>query len=122
MSSTPAATAISAASPTVVSWEPGRADIGVIRSGSRSVVTRAYATSPLRLLMPGPSAGIEPTVLWSVDLGPGRQTSSPLIGPDGTIYAMGGQGRLSAISPDGRVQWTAQTGPTLKSYLKLFRK
>ncbi len=62
-----------------------------------------------------PSAGIEPTVLWSVDLGPGRQTSSPLIGPDGTIYAMGGQGRLSAISPDGRVQWTAQTGPTLKS-------
>jgi outer membrane protein assembly factor BamB len=63
----------------------------------------------------GPSAGIEPTVLWSVDLGPGRQTSSPLIGPDGTIYAMGGQGRLSAISPDGRVQWTAQTGPTIKS-------
>ncbi len=62
-----------------------------------------------------PSAGVEPTVLWSVDLGPGRQTSSPLIGPDGTIYAMGGQGRLSAISPDGRVQWTAQTGPTLKS-------
>jgi urease accessory protein len=32
--------------------EPGRADIGVIRSGSRSVVTRAYATSPLRLLLP----------------------------------------------------------------------
>jgi len=28
---------------------------------------------------------------------------------------MGGQGRLSAIAPDGRVQWTAQTGPTLKS-------
>jgi outer membrane protein assembly factor BamB len=54
-------------------------------------------------------------VLWSVDLGPGRQTSSPLIGPDGTIYAMGGLGRLSAIAPDGRVQWTAQTGPTLKS-------
>ena len=62
-----------------------------------------------------PSAGIEPTVLWSVDLGPGRQTSSPLIGPDGMIYAMGGQGRLSAIRPDGQVQWTAQTGPTLKS-------
>jgi outer membrane protein assembly factor BamB len=62
-----------------------------------------------------PSAGIEPTVLWSVDLGPGRQTSSPLIGLDGTIYAMGGQGRLSAIAPDGQVAWTAQTGPTLKS-------
>src|SRR5258705_12351701 len=31
---------------------PGRARIGVIRSGSRSVVSRAYATSPLRLLTP----------------------------------------------------------------------
>ena len=31
---------------------PGRAHIDVIRSGRRSVVTRAYATSPLRLLMP----------------------------------------------------------------------
>jgi outer membrane protein assembly factor BamB len=63
----------------------------------------------------GPSSGIEPRVLWSVDLGPGRQTSSPVLGPDGTIYAMGGQGRLSAIAPDGTVRWTAETGPTLKS-------
>jgi outer membrane protein assembly factor BamB len=62
-----------------------------------------------------PSGGIEPQVLWSVDLGPGRQTSSPMIGPDGVIYAMGGEGRLSAIAPDGQVKWTVQTGPTLKS-------
>jgi outer membrane protein assembly factor BamB len=62
-----------------------------------------------------PSGGIEPRVLWSVELGPGRQTSSPMLGPDGTIYAVGGAGRLSAIAPDGRVKWTAQTGPTLKS-------
>jgi urease accessory protein len=31
---------------------PGTARIGVIRSGQRSVVSRAYATSPLRLLTP----------------------------------------------------------------------
>jgi len=62
-----------------------------------------------------PSAGIGPQILWSVELGPGRQTSSPSLGPDGTIYAMGGQGRLSAVSPDGYVKWTQQTGPTLKS-------
>jgi outer membrane protein assembly factor BamB len=62
-----------------------------------------------------PASGIEPQVLWSAELGPGRQTSSPMLGPDGTIYAMGGEGRLSAISPDGRVKWTIQTGPTLKS-------
>jgi len=62
-----------------------------------------------------PSAGIEPNILWSVDLGPGRQTSSPTIGPDGTIYALSGEGRLSAVTPDGRVKWTQQTGPILKS-------
>ena len=62
-----------------------------------------------------PRTGIEPIVVWSVDLGPGRQTSSPTIGANGTIYAMGGEGRLSAISPDGHVKWTAQIGPTLKA-------
>src|SRR5258706_16480554 len=41
-----------AAAPTVVPGAPGRAHIGVIRSRSRSVVSRAYATSPLRLLTP----------------------------------------------------------------------
>ena len=62
-----------------------------------------------------PPAGIEPNVLWTIDLGPGRQTSSPAIGPDGTIYAMGGQGRLSAIAPDGQLRWSVQTGPVLKA-------
>lgn len=62
-----------------------------------------------------PTSGIEPLVRWSVDLGPGRQTSSPTLGADGTIYAMGGEGRLSAIAPDGTLKWTTQTGPTLKS-------
>ena len=62
-----------------------------------------------------PEAGIEPRILWSVDLGPGRQTSSPTIGPDGTIYAMSGEGRLSAIAPDGLIRWSTQTGPTLKA-------
>jgi outer membrane protein assembly factor BamB len=62
-----------------------------------------------------PTSGIEPVIQWSADLGPGRETSSPTLGPDGTIYAMGGEGRLSAIAPDGTVKWTAQAGSTLKS-------
>src|SRR5437879_5837818 len=41
-----------AAARTEIGGAPGHARIGVIRSGSRSVVNRAYATSPLRLLMP----------------------------------------------------------------------
>jgi outer membrane protein assembly factor BamB len=42
-----------------------------------------------------------------------------VLGPDGAIYALGGNGRLSAISPDGQVRWTAQTGPVLKSSVAL---
>lgn len=41
-----------AATPTIMPGAPGRARIGVIRSGRRSVVHRAYATSPIRLLTP----------------------------------------------------------------------
>jgi outer membrane protein assembly factor BamB len=42
-----------------------------------------------------------------------------MLGPDGTIYALGGNGRLSAVAPDGQVRWTAQTGPVLKSSVAL---
>jgi outer membrane protein assembly factor BamB len=77
-------------------------------SGSPNAQGKLYA-------LQAPTAGIEPQIRWSVELGPGRQTSSPTLGPDGTIYAMGGEGRLSAIDPDGQVMWTLQTGPTLKS-------
>lgn len=52
---------------------------------------------------------------WTVDLGPGRQTSSPTLGADGTIYVTSGAGKLFALSPAGQVLWTAQTGPTVKA-------
>jgi PQQ-like domain len=78
------------------------------RSGTPEARGALYA-------LEAPTVGIEPVARWSVDLGPGRQTSSPLVGPDGTIYALSGLGRLSAITPDGDVKWTAETGPTLKS-------
>jgi outer membrane protein assembly factor BamB len=54
-------------------------------------------------------------VRWTVDLGGGRQTSSPTLGPDGTVYVTSGAGKLFAISPEGRTLWTAQTGPTVKA-------
>jgi len=47
----PPALAIPAA-PATQRHAPGQARISVIRSGSRNVVSRAYATSPLRLLTP----------------------------------------------------------------------
>jgi outer membrane protein assembly factor BamB len=53
-------------------------------------------------------------VVWSLDLEPGRATSSPIVAVDGTIYAVAGAGKLSAIAPDGTVKWTAQAGPVVK--------
>jgi outer membrane protein assembly factor BamB len=62
-----------------------------------------------------PSTGIDAQVLWAVDLGPGRQTSSPTLAPDGTIYVVSGAGKLFAIAPGGTIKWTVQTGPSLKA-------
>src|SRR5262249_16840180 len=54
-------------------------------------------------------------VKWTIDLGAGRQTASPTLGPDGTIYVTSGAGKLFALSPEGKTLWTAQSGPTLKA-------
>jgi outer membrane protein assembly factor BamB len=75
------------------------------------------ATTTLYALR-APTSGSEPQILWTVDLGPGQAGgptgNSPVIGPDGTIYALSGGGRLNAIKPDGSVLWTAQAGPAVK--------
>jgi outer membrane protein assembly factor BamB len=63
----------------------------------------------------GPGNGGTPQVVWSVDLGPGRQTSSPTLGDDGTIYVASGDGKLFAIAPDSTVRWSTSVGPVLKS-------
>lgn len=98
------------------SWHatPAIARDGTVYVGFSTDSASPEASGMLYALQ-APTAGIDPQILWAVDLGPGRQTSSPIIGADGTVYAMGGEGRLSAISPDGNIRWTAQTGPTLKS-------
>jgi outer membrane protein assembly factor BamB len=60
------------------------------------------------------SAG-QAQAVWSVDLGPGRQTASPTIGDDQTIYVVSGAGQLFAIALTGMVRWTAKVGPTIKT-------
>jgi outer membrane protein assembly factor BamB len=61
------------------------------------------------------SSGNEAQAVWSVDLGPGRQTASPTIGEDQTIYVVSGAGKLFALAPDGAVRWTAKVGPAIKT-------
>lgn len=64
-----------------------------------------------------PTSGRDAQVVWSVDFGPqsGRQTTSPTLGADGTIYVTSGVGKLHAIAADGNVKWTAQAGPNVKA-------
>ena len=78
-------------------------------------VGRGNAARTTFYALKAPASGTEAQVAWSVDFGEGQMTSSPTVGPDGTIYAVSGPGKLYAIAPDGTVKWTAQTGPTLRS-------
>src|SRR5262245_5728524 len=56
-----------------------------------------------------PASGTEPVVKWKFPL-TGRTTSSPIIGPDGTIYQLAGSGDLFAIAPDGTKRWSTKVG------------
>jgi outer membrane protein assembly factor BamB len=61
------------------------------------------------------SAGPTPQTFWTVDMGATRVMASPTVGPDGTVYVGTVGGQLFAITPDGKVKWTAKTGPAVKS-------
>lgn len=88
----------------------GTVYLGFSRPGSRAEVEATlYA---LRAPAPG---NLEAEVAWAFNLGPGRQSSSPTLGPDGTVYVISGTGWLFAISPDGQVKWSVETGPALKA-------
>ncbi len=56
--------------------------------------------------------GDQPQTAWKYDLGAGRMTSSITVGPDGTMYAISGPGKLAALNPDGTAKWTSQAGPS----------
>ena len=63
-----------------------------------------------------PTTGNEAQVAWMADVGlgqamPGSSGNSPIVAADGTIYALGGGGKVAAVAPDGSTKWTAQAGP-----------
>ncbi len=61
------------------------------------------------------ASGPSPQTVWTADLGATRVMASPTVGPDGTIYVGTAAGQLFAVTSDGKVKWTAMTGPTVKS-------
>jgi outer membrane protein assembly factor BamB len=99
------------------SWHstPALSPDGTVYLGFSRPGTRADIEGTLYALRAPSGNGVEAEVVWAVNLGPGRQTSSPTIGPDGTIYVVTGTGWLFAVSPEGEVRWTCQVGPSLKA-------
>jgi outer membrane protein assembly factor BamB len=99
------------------SWHatPALAPDGTVYLGFSRPGSRADIEATLYALRAPAAGSVEAEVAWAVNLGPGRQTSSPTLGPDGTVYIVSGTGWLFAISPDGQVRWSAETGPSLKA-------
>jgi outer membrane protein assembly factor BamB len=62
----------------------------------------------------GAAPGQRPAELWSLDIGQ-PITSSPTIGPDGAIYVAAHDGKLHAVSPDGKLRWSFATGDRIWS-------
>jgi outer membrane protein assembly factor BamB len=57
----------------------------------------------------GPAA---PVLKWAFATG-GLVSSSPALGPDGTIYCGSGDGSIYALNPDGTRKWAFPTGDTV---------
>jgi len=73
-----------------------------------------------------PAAGpVAPGVLWKFQAA-GSIVASPVIGPDGTVYLAGTDGRLYALTPDGSKKWEFQaeeslfTTPSLDAWGRLY--
>src|SRR5678815_2992002 len=50
-----------------------------------------------------------PAAKWKLQL-EGRVVGSPTVGPDGTIYVGAHDGKLHAVSPEGKELWSFTTG------------
>jgi outer membrane protein assembly factor BamB len=90
------------------------ADGSTLYLGFASGGFNAPGAATLYALSTAPN-GPSPQMQWSVDLGATRVMASPTVGPDGTVYVVTAAGQLFAVGSDGKVRWTVQTGPAIKS-------
>ena len=93
--------------PRVAGHREGRDGLRRVPSG-----TGAEAKNTLYALQ-APGSGGEGQVAWTADLGLGRRCPGARLphGRDGTIYALGGGGQVTARRPGRELKWTAQAGP-----------
>ncbi len=58
----------------------------------------------------GPQTGI---IAWNYTITTGTNYASTAIGPDGTLYMGGSDGKVYAVNPDGTVKWSCTTGGSM---------
>lgn len=101
------------------SWHttPAIAQDGTVYAGFSTGALSPAARGAFYALHAPVAGATEPQIAWSYDFGPGsgRQTSSPIIGPDGAVYAVSGVGKLYAFTPDGALKWSVPTGPNIQA-------
>lgn len=85
---------------TTVTSSPSVAPDGTIYFGTLSPDRRFYAVTP------------DGTLKWSYNAGGGIDVGSPAIGSNGTIYIGTSDGRLTALTPGGAVQWQRNFSPS----------
>ncbi len=82
--------------------------LGGCVSGARLGTARwsqFHADGPSQGWMAVPSTAAVPLVpKWSVDVGLAGY-SSPVIGPEGTVYITTAAGEVVAVNPDGTIKW-----------------
>ncbi|MQQ06861.1 PQQ-binding-like beta-propeller repeat protein [Epibacterium sp. SM1979] len=74
---------------------------------------QSHGTAQFRTAHPALSAA--PTEAWSVSIGTGderrqRITAQPVVG-DGRVYTLDSGGQVSAVSPNGQIQWQSDIIP-----------
>ena len=57
----------------------------------------------------------EPTNLWVLGLSAIYADASPAVAPDGTIYQASFDGKMRAVTPQGRVKWVFNINTEIKS-------
>lgn len=87
-------------------YVPGGAPLGsqIVQVLPKSGATGGRVFASATILAQEPPSG---RLTWRLKLADQYVSTRPVIGPDGTIYALGNFGRVYAVSPQGQIKWVS---------------